>query len=137
MYHIASRLEVLEQTVKDQNQKILDLTQRVITLEQRQWLQAGTAGGGGSAPSVYVVMAPSSGPPIAGLWSGSAPTAGGGFMGTVYQVSGTGFPGFGTIANMGTQQVINWMPSALVSGKACYCDLDAFGYYVVKSQSCI
>lgn len=92
-------------------------------------VQAAGAGGSGSL-AIYVVMAPASGT-YQGTWSGSAPTGGSSFTGTVYQVSGTG-----TITSMGTQTCVNWMPAALANSKACYCIPDGAGNYAIISQSC-
>lgn len=131
MNHLEARLLVAEATIRQLLQQLGELTWRVAKLEQQPWLAASGSPGGSNSQAFYVVMAPGAGT-INGTWSGSAPTAGGSFSGTVYQVSGTG-----TVTAIGSRTCVNWLPAALANSKACICLPDGAGNFGIVSQSCI
>jgi hypothetical protein len=118
--------EYLYQLIQALQVQVTALQQALNASQQQQ----GGGGAGGTGSGFFVVMAPSSGT-IDGTWSGSAPTAGGSFTGTVYQVANTG-----TINDLGTQTCVNWLPAALENSKACVVVPDQAGNYGVVSQSC-
>lgn len=136
MQWIESRMRVIEQRVESLYRRLLD--DEGVLAGVRQQLRAAFQQGGGGAPAgagagFYVCMSPSSGT-IQGTWSGGAPTAGGSFAATVYQVSWSG--GTPAFASLGTQTVVNWLPAALAASKACVLIPDGSGAYGVASQSC-
>jgi hypothetical protein len=130
MSDLGAQLRVIAFNVADLLRKLIDLTARVVKLEQLPWQGGGGGGGsGGGTNAFYVCMGPGSGT-IAGTWSGSAPTAAGTFTATVYQVSGA------AITSLGSQAVYNWLPGVLQTSKACVLIKDDNNDFGVVSQSC-
>ena len=128
---IEQRLKAIEQRLEYLYRLFQQLQIQATNSRQQltsAWQDSG--GGGSSSAAFYVVMAPSSGT-YTGTWSGSAPTAGSSFTGTVYQVQGTS-----TITSLGTQTCVNWIPATLVNSRACIVIPDGAGNYGVVSQSC-
>jgi hypothetical protein len=133
MSEVFGRIQNLENALKDLARQLGDLGVRVTALELAKWAGGGSGSGAGGSAAFFACMAPSSGT-IQGTWSGSAPTAGGSFTATVYQLSWSS--GSLSIIDLGTQTIFNAVPAALENSKACILSQDGAGNYGVVSQSC-
>lgn len=129
MNDLAAQVRLVANSCGEILRKLIDLTARVVRLEQAKWASGTGSGGGGSSSGAYYCVAPSSGSWPAS-WSGGAPVTPGSFTATVYWVSGT------TVNNLGTQTVRNWFPASPAVSKVLQVYPDGSGGYVTGMQSC-
>ncbi len=128
--NLETRLLRLELLATAQAQQIQGILGQLAQLSQQlAAAMSWGAGASGSAGAFYVAF-PSAA--VSGAtWTSGVPTSATSFTGHVYHVSGTG-----TVTDMGSQTILNWLPATLSASKAVIVDPDGAGNFVVTGQSC-